>query len=136
LTRGLVLFAHGARDPQWSAPLRDLAQRIEALKPDVRVRIAFLEIAPPTLTDAVAELSAACTQIDVLPVFWASAGHVNNELPALVENCRAAHPQIAFNVLPTLSELPGLLDLVARQALALSARDTDAFTASGTSPRR
>jgi sirohydrochlorin cobaltochelatase len=136
LTRGLVLFAHGARDPQWSAPLRDLAQRIEALKPDVRVRIAFLEIAPPTLTDAVAALSAACTRIDILPVFWAPAGHVNNELPALVEACHAAHPQIAFNVLPTLSELPGLLDFVARQAIALSARDTDAFTASRTSPPR
>jgi len=121
-TRGLVLFAHGARDRQWGAPLRDLAQRIAVLAPDVSVRTAFLEIEPPGLTDAVAELAASCAQIDILPVFWAPAGHVNSELPALVEACRAAYPQIAFRVLPTLSELPGLLDFVAHQAVGLSAR--------------
>jgi sirohydrochlorin cobaltochelatase len=132
----LVLFAHGARDRQWGAPLRDLAQRITALAPGVSVRTAFLEIEPPSLADAVAELAVACVQIDILPVFWAPAGHVNSELPALIESCRAAHPRIAFHVLPTLSELPGLLDFVARQAIALSAGDTGVLTTSQTSPQR
>lgn len=131
-----MLFAHGARNQQWSAPLRDLAQRIVGLAPDISVRTAFLEIEAPRLADAVAELAALCTRIDILPVFWAPAGHVNNELPQLVASCRAAHPQVAFAVLPTLSELPGLLDFVAQQALALSARDVGALTTSPASPPR
>ena len=127
MARGLVLFAHGARDPQWSHALRELARRVAERAPALRVATAFLEFQPP-----VAGLAPSCADVDILPVFWAPAGHVANELPRLVEACQTAHPQLALRVLPTLSELPGLLDFIALQAVALAAVDSGQVKASRT----
>jgi sirohydrochlorin cobaltochelatase len=119
MTQALILFAHGARDARWSLTLGELAQRIRARAPERRVLQAFLEFQPPTLEEALAEaLAAGCTQIDLMPVFWASGGHVANDLPPLLARFRAAHPAIELRLLPVLSELPGMLDFIAETALA------------------
>lgn len=118
--RGLVLFAHGARDPAWAAPVHALAQAVARQAPAWAVRVAFLELLPPTLPAVLTELAPHCDQIAVLPVFWAAAGHVRNELPALIASADTQAAQV--RVLPVLSELPGLLDFVAGSAVALAAR--------------
>jgi sirohydrochlorin cobaltochelatase len=132
MSRGLVLFAHGARDPQWSHALRELARRVADRAPALPVMTAFLEFQPPDLAEAVAALAPNCADVGILPVFWAPAGHVANELPRLVEACQAAHPRLVLRVLPTLSELPGLLDFIATQAVALATADSAPVKASRT----
>jgi len=73
----LILFAHGARDARWSQTLDALAQAIRRLLPDTVVAPAFLEFQPPSLTAALhSAVAVGCTKVDVLPVFWASGGHV------------------------------------------------------------
>ena len=120
MKRGLVLFAHGSRDPKWAAPLHDLARRLATRDAHTEVRVAFLELQRPTLADAIDELGAACSRIDVLPVFWNSTGHVASDLLPLIARARAARGSLDIRVLPTLSELPGLLDFVAERSLALT----------------
>ncbi len=115
---GLILFAHGARDPAWAQPLHELARLVAERNSALAVRVAFLELQPPGLSAALDELAATCTHITVLPVFWAAAGHVANELPALLASARTRHPALTFKVLPPLSELPGLLAFVADAAVA------------------
>ena len=39
--RGLVLFAHGARDPRWAAPFEAVAARVRAHRPGVEVRLRY-----------------------------------------------------------------------------------------------
>jgi sirohydrochlorin cobaltochelatase len=119
----LVLFAHGARDPAWAAPLYALAQQVQQQAPRLHVRTAFLEHLAPTLPAVLAELTAehGDLEIAVLPVFWAGAGHVRHELPALIAAVPAARQ---VRVLPVLSELPGLLAAIAQAALALTAAPT------------
>jgi sirohydrochlorin cobaltochelatase len=46
-------------------------------------------------------------------VFWASGGHVAADLPPLLADFRAVHPDVALAVLPVISELPGMLDFLA-----------------------
>jgi sirohydrochlorin cobaltochelatase len=118
IARALVLFAHGARDPAWAAPLYALVQQVQQQAPRLQVRTAFLERLAPTLPAVLHELTAADdrVEISVLPVFWAEAGHVRNELPALIAAVPAARQ---VRVLPVLSELPGLLAAIAQAALGL-----------------
>lgn len=120
--RLIVLFAHGARDVRWSHTLRQLQAEVTSRDPAAEVVAAFLEFQPPTLP-AVLEGAAerGVTQIVIAPVFWASGGHVANDLPPLLEQFSRRHPQIAVRVLPVLSELPGLLAFVADAVVA--ARD-------------
>ncbi|TMH04580.1 MAG: cobalamin biosynthesis protein CbiX, partial [Betaproteobacteria bacterium] len=47
--KGLLLIAHGARNPDWAAPFHDMAERVRAAQPGVPVELAFLELMSPTL---------------------------------------------------------------------------------------
>jgi sirohydrochlorin cobaltochelatase len=46
-------------------------------------------------------------------VFWAAAGHVDRELPPILAQFAGRHPQVDVRTLPVLSELPGMLEVVA-----------------------
>jgi sirohydrochlorin cobaltochelatase len=111
----LVLFAHGARDARWSASLHALAEAIRPRVDPASIRIAFLELQSPTLPEALEAAAAeGARRIHVLPVFWAGAGHIDNELPALLAEFGARRPEVAVRVLPVLSELPGLIEFIAQ----------------------
>jgi sirohydrochlorin cobaltochelatase len=111
----LILFAHGARDARWSDSLRSLAAAIRAQAGHATVRTAFLELQSPTLPEALeAAASEGARRIHVVPVFWAGAGHVENDLPPILAEFGARHAQVTVRVLPVLSELPGMLELIAR----------------------
>lgn len=112
--QAVILFAHGARDARWSLTLGELEDKVRARQPGVLVLRAFLEFQPPTFAVALAAaLAAGATRIALMPVFWASGGHVANDLPPLIAAFRAAHPAVELSVLPVISELPGMLDFIA-----------------------
>ncbi len=114
ITRAIILFAHGARDARWSDTLTDLQARVQSRAPNAFVKVAFLEFQPPTLGSVLNEaIESGCVSMDIVPVFWASGGHVADDLPPMLAEFRRTHPEIDLQLLPVLSELPGLLDFVA-----------------------
>jgi sirohydrochlorin cobaltochelatase len=116
---GLVLFAHGARDPRWAAPFEAVAAAVRAARSDVEVRLAFLELMQPDLETAAGELAeAGCARVAVVPLFLGGGGHVRNDLPALVERLRSRHPGVEFALHPAIGEHPAVVDAMARAALA------------------
>jgi sirohydrochlorin cobaltochelatase len=118
MTPGLILFAHGARDPRWAAPFEAVAARVRAGRPGVAVRLAYLELMTPDLPTAAAELLAeGCGAITVVPLFLGAGGHVRRDLPLLVDGLRAAHPAVRWSLQPPVGELPSLAEAMARAAL-------------------
>jgi sirohydrochlorin cobaltochelatase len=113
MPRGLILFAHGSRDPAWGASLHALARELGAQDATLEVRCAFLELQAPDLGSAVAELAPQVQRLWVCPVFWAANGHVRRDLPALLDEVRRAHPRLQLELLPALSDLPGMLPFLA-----------------------
>lgn len=112
--QAVILFAHGARDQRWSQTLDGLRTRVSSALPDTWVGQAYLELQAPTLAASLDEATrAGATDIRVVPVFWASGGHINDDLPPLLEIFRSNHPGIRLELLPVLSELPGMLDFIA-----------------------
>lgn len=123
MPRGLILFAHGSRDPAWASTLQTLSREISAIAPDLTVRCAYLELLQPDLPSVIDELADQVTQLDVCPIFWSGNGHVQRDLPRLLAQARERHPQLDLSLRPVLSELPGLLPWLA-QALAGSRAGT------------
>jgi sirohydrochlorin cobaltochelatase len=116
--RGIVLFAHGSRDPLWRRPVEAVAERIRALDPDVTVTCAYLELTEPDLTVAVAALvRSGVRAITVLPMFLGVGKHAREDLPVLVARLRGSHPEVAFTLPPAVGEDARLLDLLAHIAL-------------------
>ena len=119
MTTGLILFAHGARDPRWSAPFEAVAERVRAVRPDVPVRLAFLEFMSPTLAEAGAALAGAgCTAVQVLPMFLGAGGHVRKDLPRLIDELRTAPPGLQVGLQTAVGEIDSVVVAMAAAALA------------------
>jgi sirohydrochlorin cobaltochelatase len=117
-TTGLILFAHGARDPRWAAPFEAVAGRVQQARPQALVRLAFLEFMSPGLVQAGNELVAAgCQQVAVLPMFLGAGGHVRKDLPLLMDELRAAHPQLPFTLHAAVGEIDSVVAAMADAAL-------------------
>jgi sirohydrochlorin cobaltochelatase len=111
LKSGIVLFAHGSRDPQWARPFEEIAARLSARH---RVRLAYLEAMRPTLAEAVASLAGDDIEsIRVVPLFLGSGGHVREDLPRLVAAARAAHPGVRIDLEEAIGEQPGVIAAIA-----------------------
>ncbi|MDH4391221.1 MAG: CbiX/SirB N-terminal domain-containing protein [Aquabacterium sp.] len=115
---GLLLFAHGARDPQWARPFEAVAARCKAQRGDARVALAFLEFMAPDLVAGGNTLVAAgCTAVDVVPLFLGAGGHVRKDLPVLLARLQDAHPAVRFTLRPAVGEAAALVDAMAAVAL-------------------
>ena len=109
----LVLFAHGARDAQWSEPFRAIRQAVAQRRPDLTVELAFLELTQPALTDCVARLvEDGHTRVTVAPLFLAQGGHLKKDLPRLLKEVSARHPDTDIEVLAPIGEVTELLNAI------------------------
>ena len=115
----LILFAHGARDPRWAQPFQKLQQRAQAQLPDTEVVLAFLELMEPRLPAVVTDLAnKGVEQVSVVPVFLGQGGHVLRDLPPMVDELRAAHPQLQLRVAEAVGESPQVLDAIVGYCIA------------------
>ena len=117
MTRAVVLFGHGSRDPAWRRPMDEVARRIRAHDPSVAVECAFLELQEPDFQAAVDALVAGgASRIRVLPMFLGVGRHAREDLPQLVRTAEARHPGVVLQVMPSIGELHEVLDVLASLA--------------------
>lgn len=110
----LVLFAHGARDPQWAEPFKRIQAAIRARRNGAVVELAFLELMQPALPDAINQLVAdGHRHITIAPLFMAQGGHLRNDLPKLLDSIRAAHAGVEITVLPAVGDVETILNAIA-----------------------
>ena len=111
--QALILFAHGARDPEWAVPVRMLQAKVAAQRPDLAVEVAFLELAEPLLPAAIETLAArGCRQIAIVPVFLAQGGHLKRDVPRLLGEMAARFPAVSFDLWPALGDADPVLDAI------------------------
>lgn len=111
--RGIVLFAHGARDPGWARPFEAIRERIRAKRPEYRIELAYLELMSPSLEEAVGSLvkeGALC--VTVYPLFMAQGGHLKQDLPKILDAIRATYPKIPIALEAAIGEVPEVLDAI------------------------
>lgn len=117
MQKALILFAHGARDPEWARPVQALAQRLQLLNPDLIIGTAFLEFMQPTLSGAIArtvdQVGGDALQLDILPFFVAQGGHLRHDVPPMLEQIQSEHSNLQLRLLPPLGELPSVQDAMA-----------------------
>lgn len=125
MTRALILFAHGSRDPRWAETIEALADRCRTASPDLPVRCAYLEFMQPDLANAVQGLcDAQIREIVIVPVFLAAGGHVLRDLPQQVQALERLIPGLSIRVEPALGVAPRVLDAMAAVCLQASAGRT------------
>ena len=116
---GLLLFAHGARDPNWALPFEAVARRCRAERGAAQVALAFLEfMAPDLVAGGGALVAQGCTAVDVVPLFLGAGGHVRKDIPVLMARLQAAHPGVRFTLRPAIGQADAVISAMAAVALA------------------
>jgi sirohydrochlorin cobaltochelatase len=117
--RGIVLFAHGAREPGWARPFEEIRDRVRASRPEYPIALAYLEIMSPTLEESIAALAVeGASSITVFPLFMAQGGHLKEDLPRILEAIRASHPHVPIALESAVGEVPEILDAIAAWILS------------------
>lgn len=121
MNEGLLLFAHGARDPAWARPFEIITERLRAARPGTPLAMAYLEFMSPGMEDAAAQLAAAgCTRVHVLPLFLGTGGHVRRDVPLLLERLRELHGDaIEWRLHPPLGDQDAVLQAITLACLTV-----------------
>ncbi len=139
---GIILFAHGSRDPLWRGPIEAVAKRIRAEHHKLPVACAYLELCEPSLIDAtssmliqikidhqiainsIANYAYSITasgskrlKIRIVPMFLGMGKHAREDLPELATTLRSAHPEVEFEITPTVGEDARVTALLASLAI-------------------
>ncbi|WP_295523182.1 CbiX/SirB N-terminal domain-containing protein [Limnohabitans sp. Rim8] len=114
---GVILFAHGSRDPLWRLPIDAVAQEMTRQWPALTVACAFLELTTPDLPTTVeALMMQGKSHLRIVPMFLGVGRHAREDLPQLVADLIEAYPQVAFEMLPAIGEHPAMTQLMAQIA--------------------
>jgi sirohydrochlorin cobaltochelatase len=114
----IILFAHGARDPEWASPIRRVQAAIRARSPGIAVELAFLEFMAPNLETCVADaIAGGARKLLILPMFIAQGGHLKRELPEIVEKLRSTWPDVEFSLDRAIGEVESVVQAMADAAL-------------------
>lgn len=124
MKQALILFGHGARDPQWARPLHAIRLALQSQRPDLSVELAFLEYLQPSLEDCVAALvGAGVSDICIFPVFIAQGGHLVREVPVTLAALATRFPDVTLTMLPVAGESPLVIEAMAAAACAGLSRE-------------
>lgn len=116
---GMLLFAHGARDPAWARPFEVVTQRLEAARPGMPLAMAYLEFMSPDMETAASQLVAqGCTRVHVLPLFLGTGGHVRRDVPVLLDRLREQHAGVDWRLHAPLGDQDAVLQAIAQACLA------------------
>lgn len=118
MNTALVLFAHGARDPEWANPMRRVQAAIRRTCPDLPVELAFLEFMAPSLSECLAGLMAGgVKRVVIVPMFIARGGHLKHDLPQMLDTLRSTYPAVQFLLSGAIGEQETVIQAMAAAAL-------------------
>lgn len=122
----LLLAGHGTRDEEGADAFRAFTRALAKDAPDVPVAGGFIELSPPPLADAVAELvERGVRRFAAVPLMLVSAGHAKGDIPAALARERERHPGVSYTYGRPLGPHPDLLTVLERrvdEALAADRR--------------
>lgn len=119
----LLLVAHGSRRMESNEEVRYLTDRLRE-RAGGRfdwVGHAFLELAEPSIPQAVTQAAeAGAREVLVLPYFLSAGRHVVKDIPEEVAAALREHPGLKVQVAPYLGAMAGVSDLLLDTALSQS----------------
>lgn len=97
MTPPLIAVAHGSRDPRSARVVAAAVAAIRARRPDLDVRLCFLDLNAPSVDQVVDAVAAEGHHTAVaVPLLLGSAFHARVDLPGILAAARARHPHMTI----------------------------------------
>jgi sirohydrochlorin cobaltochelatase len=114
----VLLVGHGSRREKSNEQVRTLAARMED-RLGVPVDAGFLELAAPSIADAIAGLAPTVSTVSVVQLSLFAASHVKNDVPVAIRQIRTEHPELTIHNGSHLGVHPAIIDLLDDRAAAV-----------------
>jgi sirohydrochlorin cobaltochelatase len=112
----LLIAGHGTRDDAGAEAFRAFVREVGRRRPDLPVAGGFIELSPPPLGEAVAELvGQGVRRFAAVPLMLVSAGHAKGDIPAALAREKERHPGISYSYGRPLGPHPALLSVLERR---------------------
>lgn len=106
-------MAHGSRKKAANEEVKALAAKLSEHLSQ-RVIACFLELASPSITDAIdLALQENPQEILALPYFLTQGRHLQEDIPHLLQEKAKRHPQVKIKLLDYVGAQAGMLNLLA-----------------------
>ncbi|MFO0694763.1 MAG: CbiX/SirB N-terminal domain-containing protein [Polyangiales bacterium] len=114
MKRAILVVDHGSRRPEANEQLLEVARLVEAQGgPDLVVRHAHMELAPPTIAEGFeACVEAGATFVVVHPYMLSPGRHAMEDIPRHVAEAAARFPHVRYVVSAPLGVHPALAEVV------------------------
>ncbi len=109
----VIVLGHGSRQEDAAGPLAALATDLRSRARYSAVEHAFLQYAPPSLTDAVVRcVEQGAARIVIVPFFVLPGNHVVRDIPEQVRALAARFPSVVFSVTGHVGGHPKMATIV------------------------
>lgn len=113
MRRAILLVDHGSRREEANAVVGEIAELIRKAAPECIVRIAHMELAAPTVAEAIAACATeGADEIVVHPYFLGPGTHTTRDIPRQVREAGARHPTLEIRISDPLGPHPKIAEVV------------------------
>jgi sirohydrochlorin ferrochelatase len=109
MKKSVLIISHGSREKSANAEFKRLVQKYRIRHPSWKICHAFLELAQPTIPEALETLAMKSNEIAVLPLFLFAAKHVKKHIPEILKAFRKEYPKIKVKMAKPLGSDSKLL---------------------------
>ena len=114
---GYVIFAHGSRIESANEAVYFVAGEMARTGGLDLVEVAFLDCAPPGLSEAVERIAKrGASRVVIIPYFLTLGTHLQRDLPRIVDRIRRRHEGIEFSITAPLDGHPALAGILLDRA--------------------
>ena len=110
--KAVLLISHGSRLPDTEEEVRAYVDQLRTLSDGAIMEYAFLEIAHPTIPEGIEIcIDKGATEIVVLLNFLNAGKHVGEDIPRIVDEARAKHPEVKFHITKPIGQHDQIIHL-------------------------
>ncbi|MCW3062740.1 MAG: hypothetical protein JWQ02_4561 [Capsulimonas sp.] len=116
----LVVMVHGSPRPASNKEMFRVVDVIKARQAFDIVEVGFMECNEPTIKDALDSCAAqGASDVTAVPYFLHTGTHVADDLPTLLDEAQARHPNIKFSMGRYLGASETVTEVLADRAAAV-----------------
>ena len=112
----VLLIAHGSREEIANREVVEMAERLGQQLPGVPVIPCFLDVVQPDIPAGFnMAVDKGVRRIIAVPYFLATGAHVGQDIPRILEECRAQCPRVEVHITAAIGPDPGLDEIALRR---------------------
>ena len=117
MSDALLVMVHGTPRPESNAEMFRVVEEVKSRGVYTMVRVGFMECNEPSIPDAIAHCIAdGARSIVAVPYFLHTGTHVVDDLPTLLEEAKALHPEVEFTMGRYIGPSPRITEILAERA--------------------